>query len=491
MTMYELNFFVAFLMFIKFKPYVSEGTLKMNRLFGIVIEKEHVASFKPTDEEIKQFQKYSENLIELAEKEHNDELLYIMKKLYVEVQEKFPEEFCNIFSNNNIFELLTNILCDSPNYDCRLYAILILSNATAFSHKAFYGLPYITDIELFTDLMNSPLHSLDENGHPSFFGALFYSNLLYNSLKYSEESARSFYDTGIYNYFIDMCLQLTENEDEIKKIKDWKYLISILSSSYFPMPDEDKFLLIQVYKIFFDLGYYDEYIIFVDHLIDSCSDDLLPYIYDSPIFSELIKILSDIVDKFDKINIESRKICMYALYKMINRDQSHQCDITFLPFNILSQCLEHVDLSDQVASLQLLLISLKKDEYLKMSIIDVFIDLGIYNILMKHLDKYQSETKYLMTEFFILSLIKATQEQLGTFLEYNIFEPTFSNIDCSNDDLLELFDCFLKRFLPNDDLVKRFLLEYSELIFEIADEVDEEKGETIYQICDVLNKFIE
>lgn len=456
----------------------------VNSRMNTILDYNYTDSSIPKEMEKDQFQLYVENLHNSTSEE---DAISNLKKIFLNIQDGFPDEYFSIFSKYNIIDFLIDIMCNCPNTECQIFAILIIYDASFYRRTSFYGFPYIVDRDLFDKFMCAPL-SINESNEidlKSPFVPLYYSKLLYLSFMYSEELAKAFYNSGFYDIFINMCL----SSIDAGYIFCWADLILSFSSSSFQIPDDEKCRLIQVFQILYDNQYYNKYLEVVDEFVDSSNNDVIQYINRSSTFDQLISILLKYKEDQDINIIHYREICIHALYKMILRDEYHLCDISLLPIDVLTDILDYTNISDQSCVIQLFSICIKKNEgFLKFSPIDDFIEHGIYNNLMNHNTDFSFESKYSMLEFFIITLIKANRSQLDTLLGFKIIDPVFNNIDCSNTDLMLLLNELLKKFMYSDDLIK-YLLPYYDIFQQIGMDDSYDNNDAISEVCQILETF--
>lgn len=470
-----------------FKQTSPDGTLRMNKFFGLFDNPDEISIPELTETQIEQFQIYVSNLIESFNNKDADVFLRWLKKIVYEINMQLPEEYFRIFINFKIFDLMINIMLNYPINEFQIYAILILLKACYFSNKVLYGLPFITDQNLFLKFMKAPPIETPEINSKYSYISLYYSNLVHINLMNSPELSKAFYDSGLYHLFIKMCEPIEKKEYDY--IYSWSSLITYFSSSKFPFPENDKVLLLQIYDKMYSNIDYPHYISAIDQLIDSSNDELNHIIFQTDIYSNLITILVQLESETDMTNIENRKICMFILYKMILKDKNYQLDLSFLPIDIVSDLMQKEDVSDQVSALQLLTIYLKKGYgKVKYSIITELIKKGVYDFLMKNYHKLSFGPKSIMVEFFILSLIQATPTELSILNECEIFGPVLENMDWANIDLVNLINIFLKAVLNDGDLFAKFILPYSQLIFQIAEETDPQNASVIDELCARIDK---
>lgn len=471
-------------MSINFKASLIDESSRTNIFLNSSNRDDFLSSFRPNEMQISQFKLDVENF---CKPEEFDTSLYL-EKIFNQIENGFPDEYLAIFLKLNIFDYLIDILCKSPDIRCRIYSILILFNASYYCEKSFFGPPYLTDKNLFKEFMTEPL---DEKSDPDIkkpFIPLYYSKLISINLKYSEELLQAFYESGIYQDFIELCLSIDNEKSEY--ICCWFDLILALSSSNIP----DKFQLYQIYQKYCEFKYYPNYLQSIQLFIDSSSDELFQLINENTqTFTQLIFILNYYYEKEIQTyeDSQNRIICMRTLYNMINKDQNNFCDLSQLPTNTLSGIIKFNNQDDQVSAIHLLSISLKKDkQFLKYSLIDNFAENEIYLTLVEHCDQFSFKTKYAMYEFFILSLIRATTDQLDMFLvDFDIFKPVFENIDCTNKDLMILLTELLERILSNDEFIRKYLLPYRRFFYQISNESADENGDIIFRVCDVLSQY--
>lgn len=466
-----------------YKTLLSDSTLQLDK--ALIFEFGGLPNQIPPTVEEEQFQFEVKNLLALFKSHLDyDAISFRLQKIWNYMCDYFPTDYLNIFKENNVFNLLIDLIIKFEHLECQIKAISIITNAIFFTKELLFPPELICDGDLFLKIMSYPFE--EPSRKPFNFKFKFwlcYSRLLGNSFHCSNELVQHFYESGLYALFIDQCLSI--DQQFIYHISQWSDVIIFLSKTKYPIPIEDQLKLFPIYSLLLNLNDFRTYILSLDNFIDGANDELLHYILNAPIYTDLIYILQNIKDE-DQDSFENRKIAMYNLYKLIVKDENNLCDLSFLPINTLCDLINNDDVSNTVASLQLLSIYLKK-ETTEFEIVDEFITKGIYPSLISLLPDMTYTTKSITVDLFILSCIQANQEQMALLDQYQIFAQIFENINTSKTDSLQLLSQLLEKLIHFEEF--HYLMQNVEVLSEIYNQLDQDTIENDIPSIRIIDKL--
>ncbi|OHS95005.1 hypothetical protein TRFO_10698 [Tritrichomonas foetus] len=463
-------------MIFHFKECISEKTVKINQIHKLLPHEKFndFDTSTATNLEVQQMEIHIQNVI-------TKKSFFDLEKIFFESDVKFPKEYFDLFVSSNFPDYLINFMMDFSSHNFQIISVAILNNIT-FSNPDFILLPnIICNPEIVFQFLQAP--EIREGQKSSYAClSLVFTILLSNTLMKSQELTSIFITNGLFQRFVQMFLD-PENKNTMH-ITYWSKLIPYFSSPKFPIDIKEKISLLQAYCVMYDLKLYKEYINSIDNLLDNEGEEVFQYIFKTDIFTNNIYIIIINQEKTDLDSIELRKNAMFLLTKMIINDKNNELNLTFLPMDIFSDFLNSPNVSDQIASLKIMIFYIKKKEN---EAIQELIEKGVYNKFNDLELTYSSKDLYL--NLFLTTALITNDEQMETLVQYGMYQNIFECADTSNEKIINKIVKLVVHLMENENYVRYILLPNEILLNQLADELNDENGNIMKSICTRLQDF--